>query len=409
MRMRRIFAAALLLSLALSLNAPARAIDNGGEDPPASGITEQEFEEPEKSEEPEEFEDPEESGGMEAPEGPEDSEEPETFEDPEEFQEPNAFEDPEEFKDPEKSEGMEAPEDPEEFEEPNAFEEPEEFEESEASEAPEEFEDPEDVDGAEPMETAELEDMMIDVVVPTTGEIVLNPYRLEVEECDGSTAQIIHQPQPLSNQSAFPVEVNVSIVGTVAEGSEAAFVYGTPRRGEKEVFLYAEFQNDPDGWLETYTGAPNQLIAAEERSDSEYVLTLEAEGEGYFRLSGAMAEGIAWEDTDTFGAVLVFTFSTVPEEEAMYAESPDAGAVFVGPMQEGEPWLEPENDAEIEDPAGQEIFPGPEAFPEQEIFPEPEAFPEQEIFPEPEAFPEPEEAADADTDELAASSAWDES
>lgn len=189
-----------------------------------------------------------------------------------------------------------------------------------------------------PQDTLDDGQDMIDVLVPASGQIVVNLYRLEEASADGAAkAQMIHQPQALINYSAFPVTVDVTIVGTVPENSEAVLVSEPPTEDvqRKEVFLYAEFQSSPEQWNDTYIGAPNQLIATEDGSSGQGVLTLDASSEGYFRLSGTMAPGAvpAWMDTDTFGAILMFSFSavsegadtaleTVPSEEMEWNELP---------------------------------------------------------------------------------------
>lgn len=212
------------------------------------------------------------------------------------------------------------------------------------------------------------------MVVPGAGRIIINPYRLPVDE-GGSTAQIVHEAQALYNYGPSPVTVNVSVVGTVSEGSEAVLVSEAPAAGRKEVFLYAEFQNIPDGWTETYTGAPNQLIASEDGSRGENILTLDAEGEAYFRISGAMSNGTVWADTDTFGAVLMFTFSPAPAESAGYA-----GA--------------------SEELSALEETSVPEEIPVPDETPTLEEAPALEEVPVPEGSAAPEMTADMDMDEL---------
>lgn len=169
-------------------------------------------------------------------------------------------------------------------------------------------------DAEEPPEAAVPLEDMIDVLVPSTGQMVINPYHLPVDSVE-SRDQIVHAPQALVNQSDFPVAVNVAVTGTIPAGSEAAFVPTPPLPDapDKDVFLYAEFSNQYDWWEGEYYGLPNQVPVSEWGTIGENVLTLDAHGEGYFRLSGAMAENPLqpWSDTDTFGAVLTFTFTPV--------------------------------------------------------------------------------------------------
>lgn len=299
MKMRQFIVAALVFCLALSLSVPAPALDEAMPDPGAAetGTVEQiESPGPPASEEPDE------------PEVPAESEEPVEPEEPAESEESAESEEPV---------SSEEPDEPAEPDEPDESDEPTEPEEAAESIQPA---GAHTGDGTDPAAVLEDTDSLIDVVVPSSGEIVINPYHLEVGE-EADTAQIIHQPQALLNRSPFAVSVNVRAVGTVPEGSGAVLVSEVPAEGEKEVFLYVEFQNSPEGWEDSYTGASNQIIAAADWNCGENVLTLDAWGEGYFRVSGAMSEESSWTNDDTFGAVLVFTFSAATVEEPDKAEA----------------------------------------------------------------------------------------
>ena len=169
---------------------------------------------------------------------------------------------------------------------------------------------------------------LINVIVPSTGHMVINPYRLAVRP-DGveTTAQLVHAPQALTNLSDFPVTVNVTASASLPRESEAVFVHAPPAPDAKakEVFLYAEFQARPDWWEGAYLDLPNQLPVSPRGASAGNVLTLDAQGEGWFRLFGALASSpaSAWSDTDTFGAVLTFTFAPLyPDPEP--AEGPEA-------------------------------------------------------------------------------------
>ncbi len=169
---------------------------------------------------------------------------------------------------------------------------------------------------------------LINVIVPSTGHMVINPYRLAVRP-DGveTTAQLVHAPQALTNLSDFPVTVNVTASASLPRESEAVFVHAPPAPDAKakEVFLYAEFQARPDWWEGAYLDLPNQLPVSPHGASAGNVLTLDAQGEGWFRLFGALASSpaSAWSDTDTFGAVLTFTFAPLyPDPEPV--EGPEA-------------------------------------------------------------------------------------
>ena len=257
---------------------------------------------------------------------------------------------------------------------------------------PDELQPPEDVTGPEDIQEPEPEDEpledpepdavpledLINVLVPSSGELVINPYGLEVDIDGGvATDQIVHSCQTLINLSDFPVVVDVSVTGTIPAESGAGFVSAPPAQDApgKDVFLYAEFQQDPSAWVGEYWGLPYQVLAD---ASGENVLTLDAGGEGYFRMFGAMSvyPEEPWSDTDTFGAVLSFTFTPVyPDLEPV--EEPEAP--------EEEIPEEPENPEipEEEPPEDSETPEVPEEVPPEEPLPPdpPEEVPPEEITP----------------------------
>ena len=238
---------------------------------------------------------------------------------------------------------------------------------------------------------------LINVIVPSTGHMVINPYRLAVRP-DGveTTAQLVHAPQALTNLSDFPVTVNVTASASLPRESEAVFVHAPPAPDAKakEVFLYAEFQERPDWWEGAYLELPNQLPVSPRGASAGNVLTLDAQGEGWFRLFGALASSpaSAWSDTDTFGAVLTFTFAPLypdpepveepemPEEEIPEApETPDIPEE--APPEDSETPDVPEEVPPEEDPP-EEITP-PDAT-EEDPAP-PDGAPPEDPAPPPEA------------------------
>ena len=193
----------------------------------------------------------------------------------------------------------------------------------------------------------------INVQVPAHGQMIINPYGLPVEsEGMETTAQIVNPVQQLTNTGSQPVLVDVRVVGSVPEGSEAVLVDREPAPDVKEVFLYAEFQNDPDGWLDGYKAGYNQVPAIPEGTDGEGVLTLEAEQTGYFRIFGEMSTEPLWEKTDTFDVSLAFSFTVIGEEEPQAEMPKDQPAPEETPPGDtpAEPSEDPETPEQPEEP-----------------------------------------------------------
>jgi hypothetical protein len=235
----------------------------------------------------------------------------------------------------------------------------------------------EDVPAAVSLEDEDL----IEVSVPATGQIMLDPYGLS-KNFDGS--QLSHDPQALVNNSGFPVSVNVQLTGTVPAESEAILVDSYPAADcqEKEVFTYVEFSTALDDWADSYIGAENQMVALADGVYREDVMTLDEGGEGYFRFSGTMAAEAIWDETDTFGATLIFSFEPVyTDEEPVPEEEPLEAAMAIDE--------EPVDDAELpvdEDPVDeteQPIDEEPVDETEQPIDEEPVDETEQPVDEEP--------------------------
>jgi chemotaxis protein histidine kinase CheA len=190
----------------------------------------------------------------------------------------------------------------------------------------------------------ETPDDLIEVTVPATGQITINPYRMHVvvdaETGETSRDQIVHQAQTLVNHTDFPVAVNVSLSAAFPAASNARFVTAPPDRSsqEKDVFLYVEFQNDPDQWLDGYVGADNQLIVTDQVMDAENVMTLAPNGQGSFHFSGAMAAGDypMWSADDAFSVNMVFSFTSLYTEEELEEAAEEADETDAEEVEDGE-------------------------------------------------------------------------
>ena len=180
------------------------------------------------------------------------------------------------------------------------------------------------------------EPQVINVTVPSTGRIILNPYGMPVDTDSGtSKAQVISNPLPVINESEVPVIVSASVTGHISERSSMTFASEPPptNTGEKAVFLYVEFQSEYDAWQGGYTGTENQMLVSAETSEEKEVLTLDASpSEGVFQVFGAtsVSPDDPWCSDDTVSVILTFSFTalTAPSEDA---ETVPDGEVAVEP------------------------------------------------------------------------------
>lgn len=179
-----------------------------------------------------------------------------------------------------------------------------------------------------PENAAAEEPPVINVLVPSTGQIVINPYRLPVE-LDGQTSndQIVSEQLILQNLSVVPVSVSASVTGTVPPGSGVSFaaVPPAPDSPVKEIYLFAEFQPLSDlffqpAWNGQYSeDSANQLLVSSWSTRKDNVLRLEASGAAYsfgaMRLFGSAAVSpmVPWQAGDDIQASFVFSFTPVVE------------------------------------------------------------------------------------------------
>ena len=232
-----------------------------------------------------------------------------------------------------------------------------------AEEAPPPAEEEEPV---EPEPEPEPEPPIINVIVPESGQVIINPYRMPVDLGEGKVQeQIINPMQTLVNLSTVPVQVDAWAVGTISPESRAQFVnlMPAPDAKAKEIFMYAEFQNDSALWSGWYGDMPNQILISAFGMSKANVLTLDPGAEGYFRLFGSMTDFPAemWDTVDAPNVTVTFSFTPIlPEPEVI----PDL------PMNPGIPAI-PEPPAEVMPPLDiqQPVSPQPseEVIPPEEI------------------------------------------
>lgn len=347
MKMRKIYIAVLALALTFSLTMPALAGE--GEipqpEPPAEEVPDWLLE-PEggegTAETPADPAVPETPDSPEAPAGPENPGESLPPAEPETPETPEVPENPEPSE-PEIPETPEVPENPENPETPSLPEAPVTPPGEDPTQPPAWILPPEETPSvpalpgeeelpALPPESpiAEEEPPVIEVLVPSAGQVIINPYCLPVE-LDGQTAtdQIVSAPLILENRSTIPVSVSASVTGTVPPGSGVSFAAAPPMPDSpvKEIFLYAEFHAVPEpafqpSWSGLYSDSTNQLMVGFQSAAKADVMRLEAGGTacswGAMRLFGSAAVSpmVPWQAGDDIQATFVFSFTPIVEAPA---------------------------------------------------------------------------------------------
>lgn len=161
----------------------------------------------------------------------------------------------------------------------------------------------------------------IRVIVPSTMEVLINPYQIPVDILDKKVDdQIIASQVALKNESEVPLVVSVSITTAIKENSDMMLAAdSTIGQGltSKRAFLFFEIQavSDPNqvAWNTTYDEEKHLLIRTGTKTRRNMV-TLGAEGKalsyGAFRVSGdcVSAPRSAWTDSDGIDVSIAFTF-----------------------------------------------------------------------------------------------------
>lgn len=175
------------------------------------------------------------------------------------------------------------------------------------------------------------------VSVPTTGKVYINPFKMKISGKIGGEddeEQIISVPSGIANLSEVPIEVNVTVTGTVKSGSDMTLsttsTYGSKTTAKKAfVFFQMQVANPKDvennyadvSWDGGYNPKTHVLVTTAGKT-MKNIVTLAAakedgsiaeEGVGAFRLSGDTVANPKnpWNSKDGLNVNIAFTFTPV--------------------------------------------------------------------------------------------------
>lgn len=172
---------------------------------------------------------------------------------------------------------------------------------------------------------------VINVTVPSSAEVYINPFQLPLEiDNESRREQIVCTPAVIASASNIPLKVSVTVTGTVKQGSDMTLAT-SPTGGigtVKSAFVYFEIvQSDWDYvrnglWAAAYDPAKHIRIVSGVSQTMTDMLTLEplnkygeiAKG-GYaqFRLAGDAVRKPTneWNEKDGMDVTVAFTFTPV--------------------------------------------------------------------------------------------------
>ena len=167
----------------------------------------------------------------------------------------------------------------------------------------------------------------ITVTIPATTEVFINPYEIPASlEADFSTAQVISTPSAIENKSEVPLNVTVSVLGIIREGSDMG-LSSTSTGGtgtSKRAFIYFEMLASDtaapaqSGWASAYDAEKHLYLSTRGIRTKRNMVTIDAaDGEnpfGAFRLAGdcAAEPRSEWTENDGIYAEIAFTFTPLP-------------------------------------------------------------------------------------------------
>ncbi len=169
----------------------------------------------------------------------------------------------------------------------------------------------------------------INVTVPETGKILINPYNMVVEMGEGSySGQIISEPAFIENYSDVNIQVDVAITAEIYEGSSMTLSTSSTASStstSKRAFIYFEMHPaDNDNWSsvewdDTYDKTKHVVVSATAEKTKTNIAVLSAKtldgdiapgGYGAFRLTGDAIKSPKneWTEDDGLNVNIVFTF-----------------------------------------------------------------------------------------------------
>lgn len=172
---------------------------------------------------------------------------------------------------------------------------------------------------------------VIQVLIPTTGKVYVNPFKIPItigSNDEESDDQIVSLPSSIVNNSEVPVDVDITVLGSVKEGSDMHLVT-SPTRGSgtaKNAFVYFEVQQadtedlDDVTWDPAYDSSKHVVVVEGVVQNYPRTLTLPPrtlEGEiapgGYapFRLTGDAVKTptVPWTNKDGINVIITYSFT----------------------------------------------------------------------------------------------------
>ena len=171
---------------------------------------------------------------------------------------------------------------------------------------------------------ATLEEVVVQVTVPSEKELYINPLGFPVEMGEHTdNSQIIMESAYIENLGDTPVSVSVSVTGSLSEGSTMMLSSSSTKIAgltSKKAFLYFEIQSvsDPDNvtWAKEFDAEKHIPVRIAVKTRKNIIELDAADGSnpyGAFRITGdcVAKPRTPWSPADGIKVVVAFTFKPV--------------------------------------------------------------------------------------------------
>jgi hypothetical protein len=159
--------------------------------------------------------------------------------------------------------------------------------------------------------STDLEVPEVKITVPTTANITLNPYSIEIGD-DKDTSTIVMEKGTITNESNVPIAVTAAVKGTAPKDVTLATAALKGTETTKSVFMYLALYKD--GKVPDYDSKATDQIVVGTKEVSKTITTLgikdadDASCDYTFAGSCASNAAKAWTAADKVDVTLTWTF-----------------------------------------------------------------------------------------------------
>jgi hypothetical protein len=180
--------------------------------------------------------------------------------------------------------------------------------------------------------TCSIPTVTIDVVVPSSEKVYLNPSKVSVKlGATISDAQIVTEVGYIENRSEVPLSVSATVNAAIKSGSTMKLVTASTKNSTskaKQAFVFFQMQKASEqtisnniSWDQTYDADKHILVTTSSKSKTNFITLDQYDPEndttdryGAFMLSGdcIVMPTSGWTTKDGFTATIAFTFKAMP-------------------------------------------------------------------------------------------------